>query len=95
VVGRDSAVIHLGVTACPSDAAGAGNGDTTVRIDRQTVFVLQKVVRQTNSGSMALTRDVARIRYNLPLPACLLSYAAPPGVQVIGKGLLGMDVADA
>ena len=38
VAGRDTAVIDLGVTTCPSNAAGAYNGDTTVWIDKETFF---------------------------------------------------------
>jgi hypothetical protein len=89
VAGRPTAIVDLGPTACPSNAAGDYNGDVTIWVDTQTFFVLKQVVHATTGTRVALTQEVTSIRYNVPLPATLFTFTPPPGAGVAA----GADVA--
>jgi len=87
VAGRPAYVVRLGATSCPSADASGFNGPRTVWLDKQTLFILRSVLRDTTDTRVAQTQEITFIRYNSDLPASLFTLVPPPGARVLDSRL--------
>lgn len=79
---RDTYVVRMGATTCPSNSASIFNGPTTIWVDKETFFILKTVVWDMAETHPVYTMEVTDIQYNSNLDLTLFTYTPQPGSTI-------------
>lgn len=82
VAGRQTYVVNLGATKCPSASAAETNGPQTIWVDKETFFVLRSEIRDASGQRVISANEVTNIRYDVDLSDEVFTFSPPPGALV-------------
>jgi outer membrane lipoprotein-sorting protein len=82
VAGRETYVIDLGPTKCPSASAPEMNGRLVLWVDQETFFVLKQEQYSTDGTQVIMTSEVSQVQYNAALDPSLFTFVPPAGAGI-------------
>ncbi len=82
VAGRETYVIDMGPSLCPSASAPEMNGKLVLWVDKETFFVLKQEEYSTQGDTVVMSSEVQQVQYNTPIDPGQFTFTPPSGAKV-------------